>query len=120
MTPPPPGEPSPRALGESLAALVAQLADLRGQVRATNAQLDQAGLRPGLNLAVRFDELAETVIGHVSCDQQGKDLSGVSLSRRLAVGGTIVVLRSNHSGDHVQRVPDIADGQVMPSGEVAD
>ena len=41
----PPDEPSPTALGESLAALAAQLADLRGQVRAINARLDQAGLR---------------------------------------------------------------------------
>ena len=38
----PPAEPSPRALGESLAALAAQLADLRGQVRA-----DQRPARPG-------------------------------------------------------------------------
>jgi|SRR5450755_598344 hypothetical protein len=57
----PPGEPSPRALGESLAALAAQLADLRGQVRAINARLDRAGLRGNLNLAVRFEKLAHTV-----------------------------------------------------------
>jgi hypothetical protein len=57
----PAGEPSASALGESLAALAAQLADLRGQIRAINARLDQAGLRSDLNLAVRFEELAETV-----------------------------------------------------------
>jgi hypothetical protein len=35
-------------VGESLAALAAQVADLRGQVRAINERLDQAGLRgPG-------------------------------------------------------------------------
>jgi hypothetical protein len=54
-------EPSPRALGESLAALAAQVADLRGQVRAINERLDQAGLRADLNLADRFEDLAQTV-----------------------------------------------------------
>ena len=54
MTAVPPTEPSPRALGESLAALAAQLADLRGQIRAINERLDQAGLHAGLNLAARF------------------------------------------------------------------
>ena len=57
----PPAEPSPRALGESLAALAARLADLRGQVRAVNARLDQAGLRADVNLAARFEDLAQTV-----------------------------------------------------------
>ena len=61
MTAEPPAEPSPRALGESLAALAAQLADLRGQVRAINERLDQARLRAGLDLAARFEELAQTV-----------------------------------------------------------
>ena len=61
MTADPPAEPSPRALGESLAALAAQLADLRGQVRAINERLDQAGLRADLNLADRFEDLAQTV-----------------------------------------------------------
>ena len=41
----PPAEPSPRALGESLAALAAQLADLRSEIRAINERLDEAGLR---------------------------------------------------------------------------
>ena len=58
-----PADPSPRALGESLAALAAQLADLRGQVRALGDRLDQAGLHAGLNLAARFEELAGTVAG---------------------------------------------------------
>ena len=61
MTTAPPAEPSPRALGESLAALAAQVADLRGQIRAINERLDQAGLHAGLNLAARFEELAQTV-----------------------------------------------------------
>ena len=61
MTAAPPAEPSPGALGESLAALAAQLADLRGQVRAINERLDQAGLRADLNLADRFENLAQTV-----------------------------------------------------------
>jgi hypothetical protein len=61
MTAAPPAEPSPRALGESLAALAGQVAALRGQVRAINERFDQAGLHPGLNLAARFEELAQTV-----------------------------------------------------------
>ena len=56
-------EPSPRALGESLAALAVQVADLRDQVHMINARLDQAGLDDGLNLAARFEELAQTVTG---------------------------------------------------------
>jgi hypothetical protein len=61
MTAGPPAEPSPRALGESLAALAAQLADLRGEIRAINERLDQAGLCADLNLADRFEDLAQTV-----------------------------------------------------------
>jgi hypothetical protein len=57
----PPGEPSPRAVGESLAALAAQVADLRGQVHAINGRLDQAGLSTEVNLAARFEDLAQTV-----------------------------------------------------------
>ena len=61
MTTTPPADPSSRALGESLAALAAQLADLRSQIRAINERLDQAGLRADLNLAARFEDLARTV-----------------------------------------------------------
>jgi len=61
MTTAPPGEPSPRVLSESLAALAAQVADLRGQIRAINGRLDQAGLHAGLNLAARFEDLAQIV-----------------------------------------------------------
>ena len=61
MTAAPAAEPSPRTLAESLAALATQLAALRGQVRAINARLDQAGLRADLNLAARFEDLAQTV-----------------------------------------------------------
>ena len=63
MTPGSPSEPTARALGESLAALATQLADLRGQASALNERLDQAGLRPGLNLAARFEDLTRTVTG---------------------------------------------------------
>ena len=63
MTTDPPADPSPRALGESLAALAAQVADLRSQIGALNERLDQAGLHAGLNLAARFEELAGTVAG---------------------------------------------------------
>ena len=61
MTAGAPADPSPRALSDSLAALAAQLADLRSQIRAINERLDQAGLRPDLNLAARLDQLAQTV-----------------------------------------------------------
>jgi hypothetical protein len=63
MTAAQPADPSPRALGESLAALAAQVAELRGQIRAVNERLDQAGLRSGLNLAARFEDLARTLAG---------------------------------------------------------
>ena len=63
MTGAPPADPSPRTLGESLAALAAQVADLRGQIQAINDRLDRAGLRGGLNLAARFEDLAQTVTG---------------------------------------------------------
>ena len=63
MTADPAADPSPRALGESLAALAGQLADLRGQIRAINDRLDQAGLRADLNLAARFEDLAQIVAG---------------------------------------------------------
>ncbi len=61
MTAASPAAPSPRALGESRAALAAQVADLRGQIQAINDRLDRAGLRGGLNLAARFEDLAQTV-----------------------------------------------------------
>ncbi len=61
MTEAPPADPSPRALGESLAALAAQLAALRGQVRAINERLDQAEFRADINLAARVEDLAQTV-----------------------------------------------------------
>jgi hypothetical protein len=54
-------DPSPRALGESLSALAAQLADLRGEISAVNARLDRAGLGDGLDLAARFEDLTRTV-----------------------------------------------------------
>ena len=57
----PPAEPGTQALAESLAALAAQLADLRGQVAQVNQRLDRAGLRGDLNLVARFEELARTV-----------------------------------------------------------
>ena len=63
MTGAPPADPSPRALGESMAALAALVADLRGQIQAINDRLDRAGLRGGLNLAARFEDLAQTVTG---------------------------------------------------------
>lgn len=60
MTSASPAEPTPRALGESLAALAAQIADLRSQIQTINERLDQAGLRADVNLAARFEDLAQT------------------------------------------------------------
>ncbi len=64
MTADPSPGPSPRALGESLAALAAQIAGLRGQFRTLNERLDQAGLRDSLNLA-------ETVAGALEAAAPG-------------------------------------------------
>ena len=61
MTAAPPAEPSPGALGESLAALAGQVAALRDQIHTINSRLDSAGLRDDLNLTARFEELAQTV-----------------------------------------------------------
>jgi hypothetical protein len=61
MTSPQAEQPSAQALGESLAALAAQIAALRGQVALINQRLDRAGLRGDLDLAARFEELAQTV-----------------------------------------------------------
>ena len=57
----PQAEPSAQALGESLAAMAVRVAALRGQVALLNQRLDRAGLRDGLDLAARFEELAQTV-----------------------------------------------------------
>jgi hypothetical protein len=57
----PQAESPAQALGESLAALAAQVAALRGQVTLVNQRLDRAGLRGDLDLAARFEELARTV-----------------------------------------------------------
>jgi hypothetical protein len=57
----PQAEPSAQALGESLAAMAVQIAALRGQVALVNQRLDRAGLRDGLDLAARFEGLAQTV-----------------------------------------------------------
>jgi hypothetical protein len=55
----PQAEPSPQALGESLAALAAQVAALRGQVTLLSQRLDRAGIVGDLDLAARFEELAQ-------------------------------------------------------------
>jgi hypothetical protein len=59
----PDSEPPPQALGETLAALAVQVAALRGQVTLINRRLDQAGLKDGLDLAARLEQLAATVTG---------------------------------------------------------
>jgi hypothetical protein len=56
----PQAEPSVQALGESLAALAAQVAALRGQVTLLSQRLDRAGIVGDLDLAARFEKLAQT------------------------------------------------------------
>jgi len=63
MTRPQAEPPSAQALGENLAALAVQVAVLRGQVTLINQRLDRAGLRGDLDLAARFEVLAQTVAG---------------------------------------------------------
>jgi hypothetical protein len=53
--------PPVQALGESLAALAAQVADLRSQIALISQRLDRAGIRDGVDLTARFEELAATV-----------------------------------------------------------
>ena len=60
MTSPRAGPPV-QALGESLAALAAQVADLRSQVALISQRLDRAGIHDDVDLVVRFEELADTV-----------------------------------------------------------
>jgi hypothetical protein len=57
----PQAEPSPQALSETLAALAVQVAALRGQVSLINQRLDAAGLKDGLDLAARIEQLSKTV-----------------------------------------------------------
>jgi hypothetical protein len=57
----PRADPPVQALGESLAALAAQLADLRSEVALISQRLDRAGIRDDGNLTARFEELAATV-----------------------------------------------------------
>ncbi len=55
------GDPPVQALGESLAALAAQVADLRSQVALISQRLDRAGIGDDVDLTARFEELAATV-----------------------------------------------------------
>jgi hypothetical protein len=57
----PRADPPVQALGESLAALATQVADLRSQVALVGQRLDRAGIHDDVDLAARFEELAETV-----------------------------------------------------------
>ena len=59
MTPEAGPEPTPAA--DATAALAAQVASLRGQVRAIFARLDRAGITDDRNLADELHQLAETV-----------------------------------------------------------
>ena len=67
----PQAEPPAQALGESLAALAAQAAALRGQITLINECLDRAGLRGDLDLAARFEELAQTVASTLDAAPRG-------------------------------------------------
>ena len=91
-------EPSPRALGESLAALAAQLADLRGEIRAINERLDQAGLRADLNLPVKDGRITDmTRIERL-----------VPTIRELADAGARVIVCSHFDRPKGKRVPEMS------------
>src|SRR5580693_1407001 len=57
----PQGEPSAEALSATLADLAVKVTALRGQVSLINKRLDAAGLTGDMDLAARFEELAQTV-----------------------------------------------------------
>ena len=90
----PQAEPPAQALGESLAALAVQVAALRGQIAMINQRLDQAGLRGDLDLAARFEELAQTVAGALDAaaprgpvlDRPGPASARAATGRAAAVG----------------------------------
>ena len=75
----PQAEPPAQALGESLAALAVQVAALRGQVALINQRLDQAGFRGDLDLAARFEELAQTVARQRCLEQQEDPSSSAAM-----------------------------------------
>src|SRR5690349_13089835 len=54
-------DPPVQALGESLAALAAQVADLRSQIALISQRLDRAGVRDDVDLTARCEALAGTV-----------------------------------------------------------
>lgn len=57
----PRADPPVQAVGESLAALAAQVADLRSQIALISQRLDRAGVREDVDLVARFEELSGTV-----------------------------------------------------------
>ncbi|HEU5385885.1 MAG TPA: hypothetical protein VFV73_08285 [Streptosporangiaceae bacterium] len=57
----PRADPPVQALGESFAALAAQVADLRSQIALISQRLDRAGIREDVDLVARVEELAGTV-----------------------------------------------------------
>jgi hypothetical protein len=57
----PRADPSPETPSQNHADLAVQVAALRGQVRLINQRLDVAGLSGDVDLAARFDQLAQTV-----------------------------------------------------------
>jgi hypothetical protein len=103
----PPAEPRAQALGESLATLAAQVADLRGQVAQVNQRLDRAGLRGDLNLVARFEELARSVAdtldaaaprGPAAPSWIGLDREGYLAELAKLRHWTDTVLRQHYSG----------------------
>ena len=57
----PQAEPSAQALSATLADLTVKVTALRGQVSLINKRLDAAGLTSDIDLAARFEQLAQTV-----------------------------------------------------------
>ena len=103
----PQAEPPAQALGESLAALAVQVAALRGQIAQINQRLDRAGLRGDLDLAARFEDLAQTVADALdAAAPRGPDApSWIGLDRQAYEAQLAelrqwadTVLRQNYSG----------------------
>jgi hypothetical protein len=95
-----PAGPGTQALGESLAALAAQLADLRGQVAQVNQRLDRAGLRGDLDLA---RSVADTLDAAAPREPAAPSWIGLDREAYLAELGklrrwTDTVLRQHYSG----------------------
>jgi hypothetical protein len=94
----PPAEPGAQALGESLAALAVQVAALRGQIAQVKQRLDRAGLRSDLDLAARFEDLAQTVADALDAYWIGLNRQAYTAQLAELRRWVDTVLRQHYSG----------------------